>query len=81
MEKASRTRIRDVMTVQPVRIRENSDILHAAEIVALSRVSDLMELDGNDNFVGVLSEGDILLTALPDIDEILDEGGTLDAAY
>jgi len=34
-----------------------------------------------DNFRGVLSEGDILRTALPDIDEILEEGGSLDDAF
>jgi CBS domain-containing protein len=69
------------MTARPVRIRHDSSILHAAEVVALSRVSDLMVVDEENNFVGVLSEGDILRTALPDIDEILDEGGTLDDAY
>jgi CBS domain-containing protein len=40
-----------------------------------------MVVDDEDNFIGVLSEGDILRTALPDIGEILDEGGTLDDAF
>ena len=78
---ATRSRIEDVMTVRTARIRHDSNIHHAAEIVALSGVSDLMVLDGDDNFIGVLSEGDILRTALPDIDAILDEGGTLDDAF
>ena len=69
------------MTVRATRIHEDSDIQHAAEVVALSGVSDLMVVDKDDKFVGVLSEGDILRTALPDIEEILDEGGTLDDAY
>jgi CBS domain-containing protein len=69
------------MTARPVRIHHDSSILHAAEVVVLSRVSDLMVVDEENNFVGVLSEGDILRTALPDIDEILDEGGTLDDVY
>lgn len=81
MEKARQTQINDVMTARPVRINENSNILHAAEIVALSRVSYLMVVDDDDNFVGVLSEGDILRAALPDIHEILHEGGTLNDAY
>ena len=76
-----RSRVKDVMTVRTVRIRQNSNIFHAAEIVAFSGVSDLMVVDVDDNFIGVLSEGDILRTALPDIDEILDEGGTLDDAF
>jgi CBS domain-containing protein len=66
---ATHSRIEDVMTVRTARIHQDSNIHHAAEIVALSGVSDL------------LSEGDILRTALPDIDEILDEGGTLDDAF
>jgi predicted transcriptional regulator len=73
--------IKDVMRVRTARIRQDSDIRHAAEIVALSGVSDLMVVDDEDKFIGVLSEGDILRTALPDIDEILDEGGTLDDAF
>ena len=78
---ATHSRIEDVMTVRTARIHHDSNIHHAAEIVALSGVSDLMVVDDDDKFVGVLSEGDILRTALPDIDEILDEGGTLDDAF
>ena len=73
--------VKDFMTIRPVRIRYNSNIQHAAEIVVLSRVSDLMVVDDDNGFRGVLSEGDILRTALPDIDEILEEGGTLDDAF
>jgi CBS domain-containing protein len=40
-----------------------------------------MVVDNDEKFIGVLSEGDILRTALPDIDEIVDEGGTLDDAF
>ena len=73
--------IKDVMRVRTARIRQDSNIRHAAEIVALSGVSDLMVVDDEDKFIGVISEGDILRTALPDIDEILDEGGTLEDAF
>ncbi len=76
-----RVQIKDVMRVPPVRIHQDADIHHAAEVVALSGVSDLMVVDHDDKFIGVLSEGDILRTALPDTDEIVDEGGTLDAAF
>ena len=64
-----------------VRIHQDADIHHAAEVVAWSGVSDLMVVDDDDKFIGVLSEGDILRTVLPDIDEIVDEGGTLDDAF
>jgi len=69
------------MRVPAVRIDQDADIHHAAEVVAWSGVSDLMVVDNSDKFIGVLSEGDILRTALPDIDEIVDEGGTLDDAF
>ena len=78
---ARRTQVKDVMTVPTVRIRQDSHLHHAAEVVALSGVSDLMVIDDDGNLVGVLSEGDILRSALPDTDEILDEGGSLDDAF
>jgi CBS domain-containing protein len=81
MTEATHTLVKDFMVIRTARIRHNSNIQHAAEIVALSGVSDLMVVDDDDNFRGVLSEGDILRTALPDIDEILEEGGTLDDAF
>ncbi len=76
-----RDRIRDVMRVPAVQIHQDSDIHHAAEVVAWSGVSALMVVDDNEKFIGVLSEGDILRTVLPDIDEIIDEGGTLEDAF
>ena len=81
MTESKHTLVKDFMVVRTARIRHSSNIQNAAEIVALARVSDLMVIDEEDNFRGVLSEGDILRAALPDIDEILDEGGTLDDAF
>jgi CBS domain-containing protein/CheY-like chemotaxis protein len=73
--------VRGVMNSHAARIREDSNLHIAAEIVALSGVSDLMVVNSAGGFIGVLSEGDILRAALPDIDDILEEGGTLDDAY
>ena len=70
-------RVGDVMTVRAARIRYSSNMLYAAEIVGLSEIGDLMVVDDDNTFIGVLSEGDILRTALPDIDEILAAGGTV----
>ncbi|MEP7358963.1 MAG: CBS domain-containing protein, partial [Anaerolineales bacterium] len=74
-------RVKGLMDTRVPRIRSDSNLQHAVEIVALSGVSDLMVVDGDGGFVGVLSEGDILRAALPDFDEILEEGGTLQDAY
>lgn len=73
--------VSDVMVRHPVRIRLTSNLHHAAEMVALSGVSDLMVVDESNCFVGVLSEGDILRAALPDVDEIRAEGGSLADAF
>ncbi len=81
MTDVKQSQVKDFMTVRTARIRYNSNIQHAAEIVALSHVSDLMVVDEDNNFRGVLSEGDILRTALPDVVEILEEGGSLDDAF
>jgi CBS domain-containing protein len=81
MTEAEQTQVKYFMTVRTARIRHTSNIQHAAELVALSNVSDLMVVDEDDNFRGVLSEGDILRTALPDIDQILEEGGSLVDAF
>jgi len=69
------------MTNRPARIREEVSVLEAAETVALAGSSDLMVVDTSGRFAGVLSEGDILRAALPDIDEIIEAGGSLDGAF
>ena len=52
-------RVKGIMTVRAIRIRERASLQRAAEIVALSGVGDLMVIDDNDQFVGVLSIGDV----------------------
>jgi CBS domain-containing protein len=73
--------VKSIMDTRVARIRHSANLHHAAEIVALSGVGDLMVVDDQGAFVGVLSEGDILRNALPDIDEILEAGGTLYDAF
>jgi CBS domain-containing protein len=73
--------VKGIMDTHVARIRANSNLHIAAEMVALSGVSDLMVVNDSGVFAGVLSEGDILRAALPDIDEIVNEGGTLEDAY
>jgi len=73
--------IKGIMSTQVALIRHNATLHHAAAIVARTGVGDLMVVNDEDRFVGVLSEGDILRNALPDFDEILEAGGTLYEAY
>src|SRR5512147_841067 len=81
MSEAQSLRVKDVMATRTVRLQHDANMYKAAEVVALSRVSDLMVVGENDKFIGVLSEGDILRAALPDMDEITAEGGSLDTAF
>jgi CBS domain-containing protein len=74
-------RIRDIMTIYPVRIHIDATLHHAAELISLSDTSDLMVIDEEKNFLGVLSEGDIIRAMLPNFDEILAAGGSLNDAF
>jgi CBS domain-containing protein len=73
--------IRDVMTIYPVYINIRSTIHRAGEIISIAEVSDLMVVDDEKTFVGVLSEGDMLRAVLPNFDEVLEAGGTLADAF
>ncbi len=73
--------VKGIMTVRTVRIRIGDTLHRAAEMIALSGIGDLMVIDDDNNFVGVLSVGDVLRAAMPDIDEITGEGGTLEQAF
>jgi CBS domain-containing protein len=69
--------IQEIMTIHPVYIREDADMRRAAEIISIADVSDIMVVDDDKNFVGVISSGDLLRTILPNYDEVFDAGGTL----
>jgi CBS domain-containing protein len=68
------------MTPHPVCIRRHAVMHEAAEIVAFSQATELMVVDDDGSFVGVLSALDILKAAMPDVDEITAEGGTVETA-
>ena len=73
--------VRDIMTIYPAYIRIGADIRRAAEIISISEVSDLMVIDYDNKFIGVLSEGDLIRAILPSFDEVLRAGGTLNDAF
>ena len=74
-------KIREAMTNRVARIRAEASMFEAAEAISLSGASDLMVVDSTGTFIGVLTEGDVLRAALPDIDEILAAGGSLEGAF
>ena len=73
--------VQDVMTRYPACIHLGTDIRRAAELVSVSQISELMVLDHDDDFVGALSEGDLIRAVLPTYDEALRAGGSLNDAF
>jgi CBS domain-containing protein len=74
-------RIGDVMSLNLIRIRRSASLREAAEMFSATQVSDLMVVDEGNNFVGVLSEGDVIRTLLPDYDELIRDGIKFSEAY
>ncbi len=70
-------RIADVMNVNAARILHDGTVRQAAELLSSTQASDLMVVDEQGNFRGVLSEGDLIRAALPRYDEIVREGGSI----
>ena len=73
--------VKGIMTVRCPRIREEASLHTAAEFVALAGSEDLMVIDRAGHFVGTLSGSDIVRAALPNFDEIIDAGSTMNDAY
>ena len=38
-------------------------------------------MDDDNNFIGVLSEGDLIQNILPELSKVMEEGGTLFSSY
>lgn len=74
-------KIRDIMTHSVPRIPVNCSIREAAEEISITQCSDLVVVDDDNNFVGVLSEGDLIRHTLPNLQEVISSGDTLSNAY
>jgi CBS domain-containing protein len=73
--------IQEIMTNEPTRIAITASTQEAAEIVSRTQVSDLMVVDDQGCFMGVLSEGDLIRAVLPNFDDIMASGGSLREAF
>jgi CBS domain-containing protein len=73
-------RVNNVMNVKVSVISADASMRLAAELLAVTQASDLIVVDEQRNFVGVVSEGDLIRAALPDFNEVVKAGGSLDAA-
>jgi CBS domain-containing protein len=68
--------IRDVMSLNAASINVASTMKEAADLVSQTATSDLMVVDSENNFVGVLSEGDLIRAVMPKLQEIIGSGGS-----
>lgn len=73
--------VADVMNREPVTIPEDATVREAVELVVAGLANDLMVLGKDGRFAGLLAEGDILRRALPNREEILAAGGTVEDGY
>lgn len=67
----------EVMTRSPACIAPDATLGEAARAVGTSGAADLMVVNEEGGFLGVLSEGDLLRVLLPDREQILAAGGSL----
>ena len=74
-------KIGEVMNKKPAVIESHATFADAARRVAETQASDLMVVDAQGGFVGVLSEGDLIRATLPNYDELMRDGTSLGGAW
>jgi CBS domain-containing protein len=72
--------VSDVMSIKVVVISVDATMRMAAELLTLTQASDLIVVDAERNFIGVVSEGDLIRAVMPDFTEVVKAGGSLEAA-
>lgn len=73
--------IHDIMDEKVARIGVSTTFQEAAELLVLTQASDLIVVDPQGNFVGVVSEGDLIRSLIPDYNEVSHAGGSLEDAF
>lgn len=72
--------VAQVMNPDARRVVEGTSLREAVEHLVASQVSDLAVVDVRGHLVGILSEGDVLRTLIPDLNEVVSAGGSLNDA-
>ncbi len=70
-------RIRDAMNPKSATVSATITMKRAAEMMVVTNASDLVVVDEQDAFIGVVSEGDLIRELLPDIGEVFHAGGSM----
>lgn len=75
-----RMHVRDVIDEKAFPITADATMEYVADLLALTEDSELMVIDADGCFAGVVSETDLLRAVIPDVDEIVKGGGSLNDA-
>jgi CBS domain-containing protein len=73
--------VREIMNINVTRILIGATLRQAAEVSAISSAADLAVVDEANNFLGTLSEGDLMRAALPSLSDTMAGGETLSGNY
>lgn len=68
-------KVRDIMSINAVRILSGATLAEAADLAAISNASGLFVVDEENTFIGVLSEGDMMVKVVPEMSEVMERGG------
>ena len=68
--------VKEAMSRNAPRIRDNATIKEAAERMALTQAGDLMVVETGDRVLGMLGAEELLRCLIPEYDELLAEGGS-----
>lgn len=74
-------KVRNIMSINTIRILSEATMAEAAELAAISNASGLFVVDEDNTFMGVLSEGDMMNLVLPEMHEIMDRDGDVRDSY
>jgi CBS domain-containing protein len=73
--------VREIMDAKVARIGVSTTFQEAADLLVLTHASDLIVVDPDGGFVGVVSEGDLLRALIPDYQEVAAGGGSMQDAH
>jgi CBS domain-containing protein len=74
-------KVRDALNINVARIQLGTKVSQAADMFAYTGVSDLAVVDAAGEFVGVLSEGDLIRAVLPRLAEVIEGAAHLGDGY
>jgi CBS domain-containing protein len=76
-----RIKVQDILDEKAFPITADATMEYAADLLVLTNSQELMVVDTDGNFVGLISEYDLLENIIPEMDEIINAGGSLEDAY